>query len=144
MTLQRHELIRELKDGRCPPDAEIKVRVVDRSREDGPHGSYYAEEFPLALGFTGWEDGHWSILAYGRISDTDKLLLKLRELGHFFRLHFDPSDRLEAWQVSVQDGGGLAQRFAGATFTDALRKAVAYFDKPPTSGDYGHDAPGAT
>lgn len=122
MSLNKRDLIRQLNDERCPPLAEVKVRVVDHAREDGPYGSYYAEEFSLALGFTGWADGHWSFLAYGRISDTDKLILKLREQGNF-SFTYAPELGLHPWRVAFMDGTDL-HTFDGVTFTDALRSAT--------------------
>lgn len=56
------EVRRALADPRAPADAPIFIRLVDPTRRQ-ENGAYLAEEHPIIQGFTGWEDGYWTLLA---------------------------------------------------------------------------------
>lgn len=70
--MRKRDLLSVLSDPRCPMDAEVKIRIVDRRYSDGVHGSFRSIELPIDGGFTGWEDGHWSVLVPGPVAEEDK------------------------------------------------------------------------
>jgi len=103
-TITKRELITRLSDPRCPADAPVLVRVVQRGRHDGPHGAFYAEEHPIDGAFTGWQDGHWSILAVAPIAPVD-----------FARLRAANATRVQRWH------GPTSEPWTGADWSNAMQ-----------------------